>query len=215
MLRLGMANETGSQSAEDWRLEAELEAEPGSRRLGDLVGRFRGPDPVREIKDSVPHDVVVTHDGRLLFAYAATEEKLAAARGAIEAVLEADGVGASLRVSTWDHELDRWRQVDPPPSVEQAQAEERATREGNAPETRTIVASSGRPIRKEFELTMCEAAERLGLECKVVEHPHLLTTQVAFTVTGPTHKIEEFASDLKAEGVATLRTDWAVLLSPI
>jgi hypothetical protein len=49
----------------------------------------------------------------------------------------------------------------------------------------------------------------------VEEHPHLLTTQVGFTVTGPTRKIEEFASALNAEGVATLRMDWAVLLSPI
>jgi len=59
------------------------------------------------------------------------------------------------------------------------------------------------------------ATRRLGLECKLVEHPHLLTTQVAFTVTGHKRKIDEFAQGLKAEELATMRTERAVMLSPL
>src|ERR1035441_9862899 len=58
-------------------------------------------------------------------------------------------------------------------------------------ETRTMVASSGRLVRAEFEQTMREWAREFGLQCEVIEHPHLLSTQVGFTVTGPRRKIDE------------------------
>lgn len=54
---------------------------------------------------------------------------------------------------------------------------------------------------------MGEWAQRLGLKCEVVEHPHLLTTQIAFTITGPHHKLEEFRRALQAEAWATIRAD--------
>jgi hypothetical protein len=49
----------------------------------------------------------------------------------------------------------------------------------------------------------------------VIEHPHLLSTQVAFTVSGPRRKIDEFAEGLKAEGWATMRSELAVMASPL
>jgi hypothetical protein len=58
-------------------------------------------------------------------------------------------------------------------------------------------------------------AEKLGLECKLIEHPHLLTSQIAFTVRGPKRRIEEFADGLKAEQLATMRTEREVMLSPL
>ena len=48
-------------------------------------------------------------------------------------------------------------------------------------------------------------ASKLGLRCEIIEHPHMLTTQVAFTVTGPRRRIDEFAEGLRDEEVATLR----------
>jgi hypothetical protein len=45
--------------------------------------------------------------------------------------------------------------------------------------------------------------------------PHLLTTQVAFTVTGPKRKVDEFAQGLRAEELATMPTERAVMLSPL
>jgi hypothetical protein len=62
---------------------------------------------------------------------------------------------------------------------------------------------------------MREWAEKLGLGIEIHEHPHLLTTQVAFTVTGPGRKIDEFAEGLRAEELATMRTERAVMLSPL
>ena len=69
---------------------------------------------VEEVAAAVPHDVVITHDGQVLFAYAASESVLASARAAIEGVLEREGVGASIVVSHWDDTRDEWRQTDPP-----------------------------------------------------------------------------------------------------
>jgi len=202
---------------QDWRLQAELDVADTRGALRTVIARLRGSDSdmLKEIEASVPHDVVITHDGNRLFAYAADELTLTAARRAIEAVLEKEAIAASVRISCWDTELDEWRQVDPPLSGEEALAAEAARRDAEAIDTRTLVASSGRLIRGEFEQTMRRCAQELGLECQVIEHPHLLSTQVAFTVTGPRRKLDEFARSLKAEEWATIRTETGVMTSPL
>jgi hypothetical protein len=183
--------------------------------LDRLIGRARAPDVVEEIGEAVPHDAVITHDSNLLFAYAASEAALQSARSAIEAVLRRDGVKATIAVSHWDEELDEWLQTDPPASAEQRRIERAAERDAETVQTRTMVASSGKQVRSEFEQTMRDWAGKLGLECTVIEHPHLLTTQVAFTVTGPKRKLDEFAQGLRAEELATMRTEREVMLSPL
>jgi hypothetical protein len=204
------------EAEQDWRLKAELdEGAIGGGALHRLVGRLRGPDIVEEIEATVPHDVVITHDGRLLFAYAASEASLAAARSAIENMLRQEGIKASLQASHWDDELDDWHQTDPPATAQEKLADEAARRDADAIETRTVVATSGKRVRAEFEQTMSRWAEELGLECKIIEHPHLLTTQIAFTVTGPKRKIDEFSKGLVAEGWAYVRTDRASGFSPL
>jgi hypothetical protein len=200
---------------QDWRMQAELEVPEAGGALHELIGRLRGPDMVKEIEARVPHDVVITHDGKLLFAYAAEQATLAAARGAIEDVLAGDGIQANVRVSYWDDEGEKWRQTDPPLTAAEQQSEAATERDANATETRTLVVSSGRMIRADFEQSIREWAERLELQCSIVEHPHLLTTQLAFTVTGPKHKIDEFARGLRAEELATIRTEGAVMISPL
>lgn len=203
---------------DDWRLEAELEGAEAGGALPTVVGRLRGSDTddmVKEIGTSSPLDVVVTHDGKLLFAYAPDEATLAQARRAIEAVLAREGIAASFRVSRWDDDLGEWLQTDPPPSAEERARRATAVREAETVETRTLVASSGRLIRREFEQVMQAWADRLGLECEIIEHPHLLTTQIAFNVKGPRHKLDEFASGLKAEEWRTIRTETAVMTSPL
>ena len=84
---------------------------------------------------------VITHDGKLLFAYAASQAGLTAARSAIENVLLHDGIEAGLRVSHWDDELDSWRQTDPPVTPQEQLDEEAADRDADAIETRTLVAT--------------------------------------------------------------------------
>jgi hypothetical protein len=204
-----------SEQDQDWRLEAELDVEEPGGALRSLLGRVRGPDVVKELEATVPRDVVITHDGTRLFAYAADEQTLAAARRGLEAVLAHDGITARVRVSHWDDELDTWRQTDPPPTAEERQAEAAAERDSETIETRSLVVSSGRLIREEVEQSMRDWAAKLGLECRIVEHPHLLTSQLAFTVTGPKRKIDEFARGLQAEEWATIRAETAVMLSPL
>lgn len=196
-------------------MRAELERAPAGGVLAGLFERLRAPGVVGEIESSVADDVVVTHDGRVLFAYAADESALAGARRAIESVLGREGVGAAIRVSRWDEELDRWVQTDPPLSAAELAEETAARREADEVQTRTLVVSSGKQVRGEFEQTMRDWAARLGLECQIVEHPHLLSAQIAFTVTGPRRKLQEFEQGLRAEEWATIRTETAVMASPL
>ncbi len=199
----------------DWRLRAELDVPQPRDSLHALVARFRGSDALRDARSAAPHDVVITHDGNELFAYAADESLLASARSAIERALREDGVDARIHVSHWDDALDDWRQTDPPPSTGEQRAQQAAERSAEAVQTRTVVASAGKLVRSEFEQSLREWAERLGVQCEVVEHPHLLATQVAFTVTGPRRKVDEFVAGVTAEEAATIRTERAVMLSPL
>ena len=207
----------GAQESDDsWRLRAELAGSgDGHGAARGVVRRLRGPDVVSGAREAVAGDVVITHDGGTLFAYAPSAEALHAARTAIEGVLLEDGMSAQMQVSHWEDSLDEWRQVDPPLAGEQLREQQAATGRELAVETRTLVALAGRPIREEFEQTMNAWAQRLGLECAIVEHPHLLSTQVAFTVTGPSRRIDEFAQGLRAEEHATMRAERGVMLSPL
>jgi hypothetical protein len=205
----------GSSTDEDWRLEAKLDVADAGGALHGVLSRLRGPDVVKEVKATVPHDVVITHDGKLLFAYAASETALTAARSAIENVLLRDNITASILVSHWDDDLYEWHQTDPPLSGEAKRIDDDARRDAHVVESRTMVASSGREVRAEFERSMVAWAQELGLDYEVIEHPHMLTTQVAFTVTGPRRKIDEFAQGLRAEEIQTMRTERAVMMSPL
>jgi len=98
---------------DDWRLTAELEVSDNGRELHKLMAHLRGSDGadvdvIGEVEAAVPHDAVITHDGKLLFAYAADEATITAARAAIESVLAREQTVANVRISRWDHGLDRW-----------------------------------------------------------------------------------------------------------
>lgn len=151
----------------------------------------------------------------MLFAYAGSKDSLTTARQTVEAVVRGDGISPRVLVSHWDDKSDEWRQLDPPLRGNAKRAEEAAERDAEEVESRTMVASTGKLIRSEVEQTMRTWADKLNLRCEIIEHPHLLTTQVAFTVTGPRRKIDEFSQGLRAEELATLRTERAVMLSPL
>jgi hypothetical protein len=199
----------------DWRLQAKLEASaPGASSAG-IVERFSDRRAMRALRAGVPDDVVGTHDGDQLFAYAASEALITSARQAIEQTLSHDGVAATVRISQWDGDLDDWLQTDPAPSADQQLARAAAVRDADSIETRTVVASAGKLIRAEFEQSLSEWATRLGVQCEVIEHPHLLSTQVGFTVTGPKRKVEEFVQGVRAEELASIRTERDVIVSQI
>lgn len=196
---------------QDWRLKADLDVENKAGALSHLLRSIRSG----EVGAEVPDDVAITHDDNLLFAYAASKAAMTTTRAVIEAVVRRDGVKAIINVSHWDEDLDEWVQVDPPLTGTAERSQQAAVRDAEKSESRTMVASTGKLIRAEVEQTMREWADKLNLQCEIVEHPHLLTTQVAFTVTGPRRKVDEFAAGLKAEELATLRTERAVMLSPL
>jgi hypothetical protein len=207
-------------SEKNWKLRAELEAADSRGALEDLVGFLCRPAALKDAKAleaDVPKDVVITHDGERLYAYAADEATIVAARRAIESAAAREGLTVrAIGISHWDAELDDWRQIDPPPATpEQRLAAATAEHDATVEETRTLVASAGRLVRAEFEQSLNEWASELGVQCKVFEHPHLLKTQVGFTVTGPKRKLDEFAQGLEAEERAILRTERAVMLSPL
>lgn len=181
------------------------------------VCSLRNPSELKRIEAGVPHDVVITHDGKLLFAYAANEATLQTTRHAIESVREQDGLGVRhIRVSHWDGKLDDWRQIEPPLATPaEKRAEEASERSAETVETRTLVVSAGNLIRVEFERSLLEWASELGVQCQVIDHPHLLSGQVGFTVTGAKRKLDEFADELEAEERATIRTETEVMLSPL
>jgi len=193
----------------DWRLSGELQADGDHRVLHSFVERMRDESALREARAELGEEVVVTHDGSRLFAYASGRAAIERARTAIEAVLARDGLRADLLLTHFSTDLDEWVDPDaPPPPAGSAPA-------SGQPSSRTLVALVGRMIREEFEQSMRTWADQLGLRCEIVEHPHLLSSQVAFTVTGPLRKLDEFAAGLSAAEHATIRTEREVMLSPL
>jgi hypothetical protein len=207
-----------SADDQDWRLQLDLD-EPVD--LDGLVGRVRGDadEFERDTRSTLSEDVVLTHDGSKFFAYAPSETSIDGARDAIESVLRNEHRQATIRLSHWDDDLRTWHQIDPPLTPAQEEharlSAEEHIREESAeaakPETRTVVSVVGKLVRKSFEHQMLEYAKSLGLECVIVEHPHLLSTQVAFRVTGPTSDVEAFVAYVNVQASAGTRMDLGLI----
>jgi hypothetical protein len=200
----------------DWRLRADL-ADPAG-----LHERLRNAHHFEhQMTPLISHDVVLSYDENTLFAYANTREAISETRRAIEHQLTADGLSATLQISHWDDDLGDvgyWLQVDPPLD-ESGRAREAAERDehtaheaGDARvETRTMAITSGRMVRNWFENTVADEARELGVELSIVEHPHLLTTQIAFTLTGPSAKVDGVIEDLRNRAGQATRLETAYL----
>jgi hypothetical protein len=194
---------------QDWRLQAQL-ADPAG-----LHARLRDARHFEdELTPLVADDVVLSYDEQTLFAYATTRAAIEATRSAVEHQLVADGLNATITVSHWDDELGAvgdWLQVEPPPPPGTAEREtaEHARHEADRQrvQTRTVAITSGRMVRSWFEKTVADEARELGVELTIVEHPHLLTTQVAFTLTGPGGKVDAVIDDIAARAGAVTRLE--------
>ena len=199
---------------QDWRLQLELE-EPAD--LDALVHRTRGGggDLDHDVRAALSDDTVLTHDGSVFFAYTRSRGPLDDARQRIEEVLHQDARRGTIRISHWDDDLHAWLQIDPPlTEAEEERARglveehlRRANEEANVQETRTVGCVIGKLVRKSFEEQALKAAQELGLECVIVEHPHLLSTQVAFRVTGARENIEQFVGYEDIQARAGSRMD--------
>ena len=201
---------------QDWRLRADL-ADPAG-----FHERLRGARHFEhELEPLVSHEVVLSYDDDTLFAYANTQQAIIAARAAIEHQLASDGLSAQLVVSHWDGELGEygdWHQVDPPLAEDGREREAREREEHTADatrdervETRTVAITSGRMVRNWFETTVADEARDAGVELSIVEHPHLLTTQIAFTLTGPTSKVDAVIENLRTRAGQATRLETAYL----
>jgi hypothetical protein len=195
---------------QDWRLRVNLADAAGFHdRLRD-AHHFE-----RELEPLVADGVVLSYNDDTLFAYANTEAALGEVRRAVEHQLAADGISGAITVSHWDDDLGEvgdWHQVDPPedPATVALERDERHEHElleqrAERVVTRTYVVSSGRLVHEYFERSAQDEAKEAGVELSFTEHPHLLTTQIAFTLTGPGAKVEELITDMKARAGALTR----------
>ncbi len=202
--------------AQDWRLRAEV-ADPAV-----LHERLRGARHFDHGRTPpLSDEVVLSYDNDTLFAYANTQEEIMQARRAIEHQLASDGRSATLLVSHWDDglgELGDWHQVDPPLDETGRAREARERAEHGVDEardarvqTRTVAITSGKMVRNWFETTVADEARDAGVELSIVEHPHLLTTQIVFTLTGPTAKVDAVIDDLRDRAGRATRLETAYL----
>ena len=194
----------------DWRLTGELSAAGGGQLHGLAGTAARGARRPVTLRAAVGPDVVVTHDGERLFAYAASRMAIEDARAKLAEALARDGLHAELSLTVWSEELDEWVDPDAPAPAPGAAA---------APEgtvTRTYVVTLGRWVSARNSSSRSRSGgDQLGVTYEIVEHPHLLSSQAAFTVTGPARKVDEFAAAMSAEERATIRTETAVMASPL
>ncbi len=197
-----------------WRATFDVQGAPHVSVLDRLV-HHDAQSPITEAAQEISHDVVVTHDGARIFAYAATRDALDPARRTIERRLTNEGLSAKATVGCWDPPEDCWRQVDPPLPDSENQRLDQIDHTGSEQDSRTFVAGVGELIRPEFEQTMLNAAARLGIECNIVEHHHLLRSQVAFQVSGPRYNLDEFDRELKAAAGTTGRCEGVLLATPL
>src|SRR5579871_582567 len=159
---------------QDWRLRVEI-GEPSA-----LHARLRSANHFeRELDPLIPDDVVLSNDDDTVWAYARTRDEIDEVRRAVEHQLAADGLTAQLEVTHWDDAAGAWLAPGEAPAPgAPAEAEDPIV-------TRTFVESSGRMVRNFYENEVAEEARSRGVTLSIVEHPHLLRTQLAFTLTGP------------------------------
>jgi hypothetical protein len=198
---------------QDWRLRADI---ADARALTARLREARHFE--RELEPLIGHDVVLSADDEKLFAYTNTREAIDETRRALEHQLASEGRGAVISVSHWDDHDYEWLQIDPPPGPQELERERRQEQEHEAElarealvVTRTVAITSGKMARNWFETTVADEARELGVELSIVEHPHLLKTQIVFTLTGPAGNVEQVIADMQDRAGATTRLETAYL----
>jgi hypothetical protein len=198
---------------QDWRLRADI---ADARGLTTRLREARHFE--RELEPLIGHDVVLSADDEKLFAYANTREAIDETRRALEHQLVSEDREAAICISHWDDHDSEWLQVDPPPGPQELERERRQEQEHDAEVarqarvvTRTVAITSGKMARNWFETTVADEARELGVGLSIVEHPHLLKTQIVFTLTGPAGKVEEVIADMQDRAGATTRLETAYL----
>ena len=173
---------------QDWRLRVDID-DPSA-----LHASLRGARHFeRELDPLIADDVVLSHDDDTLFAYAKTSASIEEVRRAVERQLAQDRLTAETHVTHWDEESETWLAPgEAPPRRSIGPSESAGTSESPAGDpivTRTYAETSGKLMRNYFENVVAGEAESRGVKLSIVEHPHLLTTQLAFNLTGPSSAV--------------------------
>jgi hypothetical protein len=69
-------------------------------------------------------------------------------------------------------------------------------------------------VRNYFEEVVSADARERGVNLSIVEHRHLLTTQIAFTLTGPASAVDSVIADIQA-GARSITRFESANLTPI
>lgn len=107
-------------TAEEWRVEVDLDDEEHGYGLGE---RLRARDLDDEARERLGRRVAVTRDGPRLFLYAGNEQQAREAESVVKELLEADGLTADVRVTRWDDQAEAWvspQQRGAPPEQREA-----------------------------------------------------------------------------------------------
>jgi hypothetical protein len=171
---------------QDWRLRVEID-EPSAFHA-TLRGAWHFE---RELDPLIADDVVLSHDDHTVFAYASTSAAIEDVRRAVEHQLAQEDRHGAVRVDHWDDPSETWlaegEQAAPLPPVD------------NTIVTRTLAETSGRLVRDYFETIVADDARGRGVTLSIVEHHHLLTTQIAFTLTGPASAVNDVIETIRAQ----------------
>ena len=186
------------------------------RRHAARAGRAstRRTRVVEEIEAKVPHDVVITHDGKLLFAYAAEQATLSAARAAIEGVLGATASTRACASATGTTSSKSGARSIRRRRPRSGSDEPRRTRRGggrDAHARRQLGQDDPRGIRAEHSrmgrqagAAVCDRRAPASANDAARVHRHGAEAQDRRVLTGP-----------GAEERATIRTETAVMSSPL
>jgi len=196
---------------QDWRLRVDID-DPAA-----LHARLRGARHFeRELDPLIADDVVMSHDDDTVFAYANTSASIEEVRRAVAHQLAQDGLTAEIHVAHWDDASEAWLapgEAPPPPHAIGPGGD------GGTPEpavedpivTRTYAETSGKIVRNYFENVVAGEAQSRGVKLSIVEHPHLLTTQLAFNLTGPSSAVDAVIHAIQSDANNVTRFESANL----
>jgi hypothetical protein len=143
---------------DDWRLQIELEDEG---HLAGLVKRLDAQELEDELGDAFGERVILSRDGRLIFAYTETRRQAEAVAARVAALDEEHSWAARTELRHWHPVAERWEEPDLPlPEGDAAVAAEHA--EAIAAE-RERLAETGEPeYEVRVELSSHGEAARLA-----------------------------------------------------
>ena len=183
---------------QDWRLRVDINDPSALHERLRSARHFE-----RELDPLIADDVVLSHDDDTVFAYTNTSASIEEVRRAIEHQLAQDGLTAEVGVAHWDDPSATWLAPgEAPPAPPPAD---------DTIVTRTFVETAGKLVRKYFEEVISADARERGVKLSIVEHRHLLTTQIAFTLTGPASEVESLIADIQADASSITRFESASL----